>query len=57
VLSGGGLLAGRQLATGQLDQGFLWLSSVLQKMLNWYLHVSHAAQMLTFLLLRNLSGT
>ena len=27
----------------RLDQGFPWLSSVLQKMLNWYLHVSDDA--------------
>jgi hypothetical protein len=36
-------------ATGQLDQGFPWLSSILEQMLSWYpeLHValraSHAA--------------
>jgi hypothetical protein len=35
VCSNGGLMAGRQLATGRLDQSFPWLSSVLQKMLNW----------------------
>jgi hypothetical protein len=35
-------------ATGQLDQGFLWFSSVLEQMLSWYpefhfvLHASHA---------------
>jgi hypothetical protein len=36
-------------ATGQLDQGFPWFSSILEQMLSWYpqfhvaLHASHSA--------------